>query len=293
MPRPTLIRETAPAKVNLSLRVLGRRPDGYHEIESVAVFARSAADAVEFIPEEEPKLNLSGPFASSLKGPNIVETALARILDATPGVRLGEVRLVKRLPVASGIGGGSADAAAVLRAVREANADLAFTIDWAGIASGLGADVPMCLESRACFVRGVGTEVLPLSDFPTLAIVLANSLAEMPSDKTAQVFKLLAAPEFQTGGWDEPRTRFSSRDDLITYVASVGNDLTGPALSLAPQIGDVVRELSASHGCRYAALSGAGPTCFGLYDDFQTAKEAAAELSAQRPAWWVVASELG
>lgn len=293
MPRSNLILETAPAKVNLSLRVLGRRADGYHEIESLVMFARSAADQVRFTPGREPKLNLSGPFASALKGTNIVETVLARIFDVVPDIQLGEVSLDKRLPVASGVGGGSADAAAVLRALRVANADLASTVDWVGTAAALGADVPMCLESRACFVRGVGTEVLPLSDFPPLAIVLANSLVEMPSDKTAQVFKRLAAPEYQTGGSDEPRTCFSSRDDLIAYVASVGNDLTGPALSLAPQISDVVRELSASHGCRYAALSGAGPTCFGLYDDLQTAKEAAMVLTARRPDWWVVASELG
>lgn len=292
MRQPTLIRETAPAKVNLSLRVLGRRPDGYHEVESVAAFARSAADEVQFIAGETAKVDLSGPFASGLRGTNIVETALARIAASIPDVRLGHVSLVKNLPVASGVGGGSADAAAAMRAVREANEDLAPTTSWVEIAAGLGADVPMCLESRACFVRGVGTDVIPLSNFPSLAIVLVNSLAEMPLDKTAQVFRRLAAPQFQTGGGDEPRARFSSSDDLIGYVASVGNDLTGPALSLAPQIGEILRELSASNGCRYAALSGAGPTCFGLYDDLMTAQRAAAELAVRRPDWWGVASEL-
>lgn len=292
MPHPAVIREAALAKVNLSLRVLGRRPDGYHEIESLVAFARSGADDVEFIPGGTIAVATSGPFAASLKGENLAEAALRSIAEAAPAMRLGEVRLTKNLPVAAGIGGGSADAAAVLRAVRTANGEAARVVDWAKLAARLGADVPMCLMSRACFVRGIGDEVTLLPELPRIAAVLANSLTPMPQDKTARVFKRLAAPLLDDGQQKQELPRLTTPEDLIAYMASVGNDLRAAALSIAPEIGDVMGVLEATQGCRYMALSGAGPTCFGVYDNLEAAQNAARAIAQRRPGWWVLASEL-
>jgi len=291
MPQPGVIREIAPAKVNLSLRVLGRRPDGYHELESLFAFARAAADEVLFTPGDEVAITTAGRFAHQLTGANIIAGAFRALAEIAPSMRLGTVHLIKNLPVAAGVGGGSADAAAVLRAVRAANPEAGLQIDWPELAARLGADVPACLLSRACHVQGIGNDITPLPDLPGIAVVLVNTLCEMPKDKTAQVFRRLSAPPF-----DEELRRavppgFASADELRSHMMDTGNDLTAAAQSIAPEIGDVIEVLKAS-GCSYAALSGAGPTCFGVYDDTTAAQRAADAIANEQPGWWVVASEL-
>lgn len=291
MPHSTMMRETAPAKVNLSLRVLGRRPDGYHELESLFAFARSAADEVEFSPGEEISVTTAGRFADQLAGENIIASAFRLVSEAAPHIRLGSVRVIKNLPVAAGIGGGSADAAAVLRAIRAANPEACRHVDWMALAARLGADVPACVLSQACRVSGIGDEITPLPNLPRLAIVLVNALRKMPQDKTAQVFRLLSAPPVYEGLRRAVPPEFASEDDLIAHMTETGNDLTEAAQSIAPEIREIFQMLMES-GCRHAALSGAGPTCFGVYDGMSSARVAADAIAEQHPGWWVVASEL-
>lgn len=291
MPQSGVIREIAPAKVNLSLRVLGRRSDGYHEIESLIAFAWSVADDVLFTPGEDIVIATEGRFADQLTGENIIEGVFKAIAEVAPSVRLGSVRVIKNLPVSAGIGGGSADAAAVIRAVRAANSDEAQRVDWPALAARLGADVPVCVSSRACHVQGIGDVIIPLRDLPRLAVVLVNALQAMPEDKTAQVFRRLSAPALDEGQRRAVPSSFASADELVAHMSEAGNDLTPAAQSIAPEIKDVIQVLKAT-GCRYAALSGAGPTCFGVYDDMSAARHAAAAIAGQQPGWWVAASEL-
>lgn len=185
--------EPAPAKVNLSLRVLGRRPDGYHEIESLVVFADVADDVVLEL-GGAPHAIVEGPFAGEVTGANIVDRTLASLGEAAPGLRLGTVRITKRIPVSAGLGGGSADAAATLRAVRRANPEHAEAVDWSAIAARLGADVMACLLSRPLVMRGTGTVVEPLATpLALLHGVLVNPQAPVPADKTRAVYGSLAA----------------------------------------------------------------------------------------------------
>lgn len=194
-----VITQRARAKLNLTLRILGRRPDGYHEVDSLIAFADDIYDIVTLDPSKPTRVTLSGPFAGAIVGPNLVETALHRLTAAEPGLKVGAVHIEKHLPVAAGIGGGSADAAAVLRAVRTANPSFADAVDWMEIAAGLGADVPVCFLDRTCHVTGFGERLVELPRLPALPAVLANPLADVPSDKTAQVFGRLAAPPLMVG----------------------------------------------------------------------------------------------
>jgi 4-diphosphocytidyl-2-C-methyl-D-erythritol kinase len=289
-----VIAELARAKINLTLKVRGRRPDGYHDLESLIVFAADVADAVRLAPGEKTGLHVSGPFAAAIAGTNLVETALARLADAEPRLVLGSVALDKRLPVAAGIGGGSADAAAVLRAVRRANPALAGAVDWMGIAASLGADVPVCLADRPAFVRGVGETIEALADVPRLNAVLVNPLAGVPDSKTAQVFARLGAPAVDAAGHaPQMAGRFEDAPALIDYMRTVGNDLAVPAAAVVPEIAHVAAALTAAAQCLLVGLSGAGPTCYGIFATMDEAAAVAAHLRQARPDWWVAASALG
>src|SRR6185295_156455 len=168
------IRELARAKINLTLTVRGRRPDGYHELQSLVTFAE-VADEIEFHPGPDLGITCRGPFAPEIVGTNLVEATLRRLQDLGQGLRLGAVTLTKNLPVAAGLGGGSADAAAVLRAVRSANPDPADRVAWRDIAARLGADVPVCLVGQPTLMWGIGDRLEPLAqDLPELPAVLVN-----------------------------------------------------------------------------------------------------------------------
>lgn len=278
----TIINELAPAKINLTLDVLGKRADGYHEIVSLVAFARGAADDVILDTSKPIGSTVGGPFKNTISGQNLIDVALARLAAAAPDLQLGAIHLEKKLPIAAGIGGGSADAAAVLRAVRRANGEA--HVDWLGIAQSLGADVPVCFVNSAAWMTGIGDKVQPHTAMPPVRAVLVNPLVPMPADKTAQVFRALQAPAVRTGGVQPTFEPFASETALISFIAARGNVLEGAACFVAPVILEVKRALLATDGCQYAAVSGGGPTCFGI---FKNADAAASALQRNHPDWWV------
>jgi 4-diphosphocytidyl-2-C-methyl-D-erythritol kinase len=282
------ISEIARAKINLTLTVLGRRADGYHEIESLVTFA-DIGDRVTLFPGTDGPVTTTGPFAGDITGHNLLDKALAQLRGMGPGLHLGAVELEKNLPVAAGLGGGSADTAALLRAVRRANPERASIIAWHQVASRLGADVPVCLAGRSALIRGIGDRVEPLEasrEPPSMAAVLVNPRLPLA---TAQVYQALAAPTLST---DRPRPvpirPFQDLESLVGCMRKHGNDLEGPATRLLPLIADIKSALSALPGCRIAALSGSGPTCFGIFADRTEAIRGAAMLAAAKPGYWVV-----
>jgi 4-diphosphocytidyl-2-C-methyl-D-erythritol kinase len=210
-----VLTEFARPKVNLTLKVLGRRADGYHELESLVVFASGIADTLTLTPGAPVEVRVSGPFAAAIIGQNLVERALDRLGAIEPRLVLGSIDLQKNVPVGAGLGGGSSDAAAVLRLARRANPDLAETVDWHAVAAGLGADVPVCLDDRAALVRGIGENLTPLPELPRLPAVLVNALSEVPAAKTAEVFRRLGAPllDHEPSGRSEPMPGEQSADD--------------------------------------------------------------------------------
>jgi len=289
-----LIHEPARAKVNLTLRVLGKRVDGYHELVSLVAFASRPADQVTLDTDGPVGVTVEGPRAAALAGGNILDKALERLAAAAPRLQLGAVRLEKHLPVAAGIGGGSADAAALLRAVRRANPERGSAVDWGSIAASLGADVPVCLAGVATMMRGVGDRLSPVAAMPALPAVLVNPQTAVPADKTAQVFRRLGAKPlgaaFRTG---DGAPDISSVDALIATLRAADNDLEPAALQVMPEIAQVLDALAQAPGVLLARMSGAGPTCFALFETAALADQAAATVRAARPAWWIEAAVLG
>ncbi len=288
----TEIVETAHAKINLTLRIHGRRNDGYHEIESLVAFAR-LGDRLTLRRTNitAPSLTVTGPFAGAIVGDNLVARAIQSVASELGQPILVNVELEKLLPVASGIGGGSADAAALLRAVRSAFPECAARIDWMKLALQLGADVPVCFLSQPALMTGTGEHITPIT-MPRLDIVLANPRAPVPADKTRRVFAALAAGP--VGPLPKPaRPALPDRDAVIAVVRNQGNDLERAATSVLPTIAEVKSAVAASTRCRHALLSGAGPTIAGLYDSASDAVGAANELEAAHPGWWVRATTIG
>lgn len=286
-----VITEIARPKINLTLSILGRRADGYHALESLVAFAEGVGDRVTLDTSAAPSLTVTGPFAAEIEGENLVARALALLESTTPVPTLGRVRLEKNLPIASGIGGGSADAAAVLRAVRAANPDCASAIDWLAIAAKLGADVPVCFENRAALMTGIGERLTPIANMPHVPAVLVDPQIAVPAGKTAAVFRALNAPLDQTAppAADPP----ASPAALLAAISTGRNELEPAASRLMPAIADVLLALRVNDGLVLARLSGAGPTCFGIYETQQAAATAAQALSARHPAWWIAPVMLG
>ncbi|MDO9382489.1 MAG: 4-(cytidine 5'-diphospho)-2-C-methyl-D-erythritol kinase [Hyphomicrobiaceae bacterium] len=288
-----LIEELARAKVNFTLQVSGRRPDGYHALASVVAFA-SAADVVTLDTGRPHAIEVTGPFAPKLASEYLIERTLKTLQSRHPALTLGAVYLDKRLPVAAGIGGGSADAAAVLRAVRRANPELQAAVDWHGIAATLGADVPVCLANEPTFMTGIGDvlQTMPRLHEP-IAAVLVNPQAIVPADKTAQVFRTLRAPDLAAEASDMPSPpHMGSISEVIDAIARLGNDLEAPATVVMPIIADVLAALRSTPGCRTTCMSGAGPTCFAIFDDAAAAAAAASSLRHAQAGWWVEAVTL-
>ncbi len=281
-----MITEVARAKVNLTLEVTARRPDGMHELASLVVFA-NIGDTLVLDTTAVAGVSVDGRFAPTLAGENLVAVALRRLSEVEPRLTLGHVHLDKQLPVAAGIGGGSADAAAVLRAVRRANPRFSATVDWMKIAERLGADVPVCLVSETAWMTGIGEIVLPLRGWPALRAVLVNPLVPAPADKTAQVFRRLSPTALEGRSKPLPPT---SGQSAIDFMASRGNNLERAALAVMPIAAAIKTALLGIPGCRYAAVSGGGPTCFGIFDNPEIAAHI---LSEQEPSWWVRAVTLG
>lgn len=278
--------ERARAKVNLTLRVLGKRPDGFHEIESLAAFA-DVCDVIEITHSAHSSLSLCGPFASSLgDDENIVLRALKAFNDDVGGIPDIDCRVRKAIPVAAGLGGGSADAAAALRLFSRVNTDCVSASRLQSLAAAIGSDVAVCLASSAAMMRGRGERTKLLEGFPALPAVLVNPGVAL---STADVYAALSADSIgesisQDGG-DVPE--FASRRDVVDYMVSHGNDLESAAIGLQPVVGEVLQEVSNHKGCLIAQMSGSGPTCFGIFDTGACADQAAHALAEQHPDWWV------
>ena len=282
------VRELAPAKINLTLSVRGRRADGYHELESLVTFA-DVHDVVTLEPGAASSVVVAGPFAGYIGGENLLVRALTLLQDADPALRLGSVRLDKHLPVAAGIGGGSADAAALLRAVKHANPERAANISWLDIAARLGADVPVCLGARPALMWGIGERTERLRRLPQAHAVLVNPGLPL---STADVFRTLdagSAPPARTASTPPDLARLN---DLIAYMRARGNDLERPATRLLPVIGEIKAALEAEPGCHLAAMAGSGPTCFGIFPDRPQATRAAGRIAGAHGDWWVKAAML-
>ncbi len=279
----------APAKINLALHVVGRRTDGYHLLESLAVFT-SLGDRIAVEPATSDRLAVTGPFAAAvpLDDGNLVLAARDRLRARFPDQPCGPVsiQLEKNLPVASGIGGGSSDAAATLRALN-ALWNLAVSPgDLARISLGLGADLPMCLAGRPLIARGIGDRIDLLADFPSLHLVLVNPGVPVA---TPDVFKSLASRD---NPGLPPLPARASAAAVIEWLNETRNDLEAPARTLAPEIGDALSALGQA-GSRFARMSGSGATCFGLFDDAARAVEAADQIHRRHPNWFVAATRSG
>ncbi len=301
--------QSAPAKINLTLRILGRREDGYHQLVSLVAFAPDISDTVTVTPGPSNRVTFSGPFSVGLDaGPTTVSLALRLLAQSlvapasappgpqpAPGLQLGAVVVEKRIPLASGLGGGSADAAAVLRAVRHLNTERQTEVDWLTIARQIGADVPVCLTSRAQIMSGVGDELAPVASLPKLYTVLIKTDEPALPDKTQRVFEALNAGPIEMVAQPQStknKVTFDCAEAVAAFVHGTGNTLLEPARALMPSLDAPLAMLNAQPSCLAASLSGAGPTVFGLFADRDGAESAARTIQNDAPSWWVKASEL-
>ncbi|MBR0795608.1 4-(cytidine 5'-diphospho)-2-C-methyl-D-erythritol kinase [Bradyrhizobium jicamae] len=293
---PALVEEGR-AKVNLTLRVIGRRVDGFHDLESVVAFA-DCADRLTLEPGSELGLTMEGPLAAACgdTSDNLVLKAARLLGERVADLEVGHFTLEKVLPVAAGIGGGSADAAAALRLLARLNELALDDARIMEVALQTGADVPVCVASRACDMAGVGETLLPL-DLPTMPCVLVNPRVPVA---TRAVFNalglrngelLIGATDvmMQTPSWPEAGVAI---DDWIDALAGGTNDLEAPAARIEPVISEVLAALRASAGVRLARMSGSGATCFAIFADDAAAEAAGDRLRADRPGWWVHAGTL-
>jgi len=288
--------EQARAKVNLTLRVIGRRADGYHDLESVVAFA-DCADRLTLAPGGDLALTATGPRAGECgdTADNLVVKAARLLAEKVEGLSFGTFALDKQLPVAAGIGGGSADAAAALRLLARTND---FALDdprVMDVARLTGADVPVCVQSHACVMTGVGENLMPLS-LPRLPCVMVNPRVPVA---TKDVFQELGLKngQLRVGPADVLKARLwpvegASADDWIAAVSAGTNDLEAPALKVEPIIGQVLAALGAAEGVRLARMSGSGATCFALFGNDADAQRAAHAIQLAHPLWWVHAGGL-
>ena len=291
------LNEHARAKVNLTLRVVGRRVDGYHDLESVVAFA-DCADRLSLTVGSELHLATTGPLAQACgeTTDNLVFKAAQLLRERVPDLKVGHFTLDKVLPVAAGIGGGSADAAAALRLLARANNLAVDDPRLIEVARLTGADVPVCLASRACVMTGVGETLLPLA-LPIMPCVMVNPRVPVA---TKDVFKALGlrSGELLVGvsdvlrapAWPEPG---ASLEDWVEALAAGSNDLEAPATRIQPVIGEVIAALNATNGAWLARMSGSGATCFAIYENTAEAQRAAQKIRLDHPGWWVHAGTLG
>jgi len=266
----------APAKVNLYLHVTGKRPDGYHLLDSLAVFP-AVGDWLSYAPADTLSLNVSGRFAGGLAAPtdNLALRAARSLAEKAGKIASGRLGLEKNLPVASGIGGGSADAAASLRLLKRA-----WQLDTAldDVALALGADVPVCLKRRAARMSGIGEVIAPGPGLPQFGMVLVNPGFPVA---TAEVFR--ARPSGFSPAATLPDA-WADAGSMAVGLAALRNDLEETAIALAPGIASVLAVLRALPGALLARMSGSGATCFALFETRQAAAAAAATLDI--PGWW-------
>jgi 4-diphosphocytidyl-2-C-methyl-D-erythritol kinase len=277
--------ERAHAKINLALHIIGRRPDGYHELDSIVAFA-DVADVLTITPAANVSIRLSGPFANALRpdDENIVLRAGRQLADfaGKKNIPFSPVKfhLEKNLPVASGIGGGSADAAAALRGLIRYFSLSISPEELNDIALQLGADVPVCLLQKTSRMRGIGEIIEPIAISLPSGIALVNPRIQTPTSKVFESLHLQCGQSFAAGIGN------------IHDIHSWRNDLTPPAITMVPEIADVLESLGSHKAITCARMSGSGATCFGLTEDFEQAQIAADKISEKHPNWWVVATRL-
>jgi 4-diphosphocytidyl-2-C-methyl-D-erythritol kinase len=288
--------EDARAKVNLTLRVVGRRVDGYHDLESVVAFA-DCADRLSLTVGPELHLVTTGPLAQACgeTSDNLVFKAAQLLRERVPNLKVGSFTLDKVLPVAAGIGGGSADAAAALRLLARANQLAIDDARLVEVARLTGADVPVCLASRACVMTGVGDTLLPLA-LPKMPSVMVNPRVPVATRDVFQALGLRngellvgASDVLQAAAWPEAG---ASLDDWVEALAAGSNDLEAPATRIQPVIGEVLLALSATNGAWLARMSGSGATCFAIYENTADAQRASQKIQLDHPGWWVHAGTL-
>jgi 4-diphosphocytidyl-2-C-methyl-D-erythritol kinase len=296
----------APAKINLTLRVVGRRDDGYHELDSLVVFA-AVGDTLRFTPGRMLRLSVGGPTALDA-GPdsgNLIIKAADALAERVPGLKLGHFELEKRLPVAAGLGGGSSDAAAALRLLAPANGLALGDPRVMEAARATGADVPVCLDPRPRVMRGIGDILSAPLDLPPLPGLLVNPAVAVPTKDVfaahSLTFRREGDPTRSSKGGGSDGVSFEARreggsslgmTDLIADLLTEPNDLEPAAVSLQPVIAEVLALLRALDGCRLARMSGSGATCFALFDDEAGATAAASHLRNLHPRWWIAPTVL-
>ena len=288
--------EEARAKVNLTLRVIGRRVDGYHDLESLVAFA-DCADRLSLVPGPGLDLTTIGPLASACgeTADNLVLKAARLLGERVPDLKAGSFTLDKVLPVAAGIGGGSADAAAALRLLAKLNNLALDDNKLVEVALLTGADVPVCLASRPCDMTGVGENLLPLS-LPKMPCVMVNPRVAVA---TKDVFSALGLRNgellvgtsdiLQAPAWPQAG---ASVEDWVEALAESSNDLEAPAMRIQPVITEVIAALNAANGAWLARMSGSGATCFAIFENTAEAQRAAQRIQLDHPQWWVHAGVL-
>ncbi len=272
----------APAKINLYLHVTAKRADGYHLLDSLIAFA-DVGDTIEAAYADELTLGCDGPFGAALgtEPDNLVLKAAKLLAERADVPAHAQLRLTKRLPIASGIGGGSADAAATLHALCDlwglALPDHTMNV----LAAKLGADVPICLYGHTAYIGGIGEIIDPAPQLPEAGILLANPGHALSTPSVFKSFKgpMTAAQRFETTPTDAR--------DLARMLAARRNDLTDAAIALVPDIATMLAALEELPGAHLARMSGSGATCFALFDDKGAAERAAQQLAAEHPGWWV------
>lgn len=287
--------ERAPAKINLTLRVIGRRPDGYHDLESLVVFA-GVGDTLSFAPGHTLALSVDGPTAAAAGSldDNLVLKAARALVERVEGLKVGCFALSKRLPVAAGVGGGSSDAAAALRLLARANRIALDDRRLMEAARVSGADVPVCLDPRPRMMRGIGDVLSGPLALPKLPAVLVNPRVAVPTkDVFTALREHLKAQKAEASSAVFETTKRFKANDLIDTLAQERNDLEAPAVEIAPAIAQVLADLRALKGCGLARMSGSGATCFGLFAAAPAAAAAARALRSKHPGWWVRATKLG
>lgn len=285
------IRVFAPAKINLNLHICGKRSDGYHILHSLVTFAADIGDWIETAPSDTLTLEIKGPFSHSLKQESIENNLIIRAARLLAGLAEIEPKahiiLEKNLPVASGIGGGSSDAATTVKALCSLWNIMPDAETLSGLLTGLGADLPVCLNRKTVIMEGIGEKITPYSGLPPLSIVLINPLIAC---QTQQVFKNFNGEFSAPVLWPE---KFSNAEEFADFARThLHNDLQNSAIRSVPDIKKILEKLTSVGDCLYSGLSGSGATCFGIFADAKKAQKNAKLIKGEFPEWWIVSGNL-
>lgn len=283
----TTFKLLAPAKINLFLHITGKREDGYHLLQSLMAFV-DVGDEMEFSRHDSLFIDVDGPFAGDMPSPhdNLVYKAAQLLAAEYKMTAHGRVTLNKKLPVASGIAGGSSDAATALSGLAKLWGLPEEQNRLQKLAQKLGADVPACLSRKAVWAEGIGEKITPLAEMPPMHFVLANPMVATPTPEVFRHFRAKFSAPLQFSG------RRKSASEWIAALKIYRNDLLDAALEVTPKIRDVLNALQDTPNCHFARLSGSGATCFGVYDHAETAMAAVNKLKQQYPRWWVAPAAL-